>query len=73
MLEALVGAADAALETRIRSVVISSYDLNIPSVNSNIQSGLKDVGVNSWSLEPARARRTEHCLASCDCKQGKLL
>jgi hypothetical protein len=46
MLKALVAAADAALETRTRFVVVSSYDLSIPSVKGNIQSGLKDVGVD---------------------------
>jgi hypothetical protein len=49
MLKALVAAADAALETSIRSVLVSSYDLSILSVYGNIQSGLKDVVVNSWT------------------------
>jgi hypothetical protein len=47
MLKALVAAADAALETRTRFVVESSYNLSIPSVKGNIQSSLKDVGVDS--------------------------
>ena len=46
MLKALVAAADAALETSIRSVVVSSYDLSIISVRYNIQSGLKEVSVD---------------------------
>jgi hypothetical protein len=46
MLKALVAAADATLETSTRSVVVSSYDLSIPSVKGNVQSGLKEVGVD---------------------------
>jgi hypothetical protein len=34
------------LHNRTRFVVVSSYDISIPSVKGNIQSGLKDVGVD---------------------------
>jgi hypothetical protein len=46
MLKALVAAADAALETSTCSVVVSSYDLGIPSVKGNIRSSLKEVGAD---------------------------